>query len=299
MIVTSNFAKALWPGVNKFWGMEYNEFPVEWDKIFSKESSRKAWEEDVSTAGLGLAQVVGEGGSVVYQDMQQGWVDRYTHLTYKLGFTISEEMVEDDLHDVVSKRKSGALAFSMRQTKEIVAANILNRAFNTSYTYGDGVELCASNHPYIKGGTWANELAVASDLSEAALEQAVIDIGKYQDEAGLKIAVRPQTLIVPVDVMFDADKIMMTEYEVGTDNNTKNVVRSKFPGGVVVNHYLTDTDAWFIKTDAKDGLKLFQRREDRFGMDGDFDTDNAKFKGSMRFSVGCTDKRGIFGSEGA
>lgn len=298
-ITTGNFGKALWPGINKWYGDAYKDFPVEWDKVFKRETSRKAFEEDVSTSMFGLAQIKGEGAPVAYDTAQQGFVDRYTHVTYALGFIITKEMVEDDLYDVIGKKRASALARSMRLTKETIAGNILNRAFNSLYAYGDGKELLATDHPNIAGGTYANELAVAADLSEASLEQAIIDMGKYTDDRGLKIAVRPVKLVVPVDLEFEASKIMKTEYEVGTNNNTVNVVRSKFPGGVVVNHYLTDTDAWFIITDVPDGLKMFERRADTFTMDDDFDTDNAKYKATARYSFGASDKRGIFGTPGA
>lgn len=297
-----NFGKALWPGINAWYGEAYNQFPVEWDKIFKKETSRKAFEEDVGTSMFGLAAVKSEGGSVSYDTAQQGFIDRYTHVTYGLGFIITKEMVEDDLYDVIGKKRAQALAFSMRQTKEIVGANILNNGFSGGPTYGDGVALLVNNHPHVAGGTWSNILATAADLSEAALEQACIDISKYTNDRGLRIAVRPQKLVVGPDLIFDADKIMKTEYEVGTDNNTVNVVRSRFPGGVVLNHYLDEgsgnSDAWFIITDCPDGMKMFERRGDTFTMDDDFDTDNAKYKATARYSFGCTDKRGIFGSPG-
>lgn len=299
VINTGNFGKALWPGINAWYGDAYKEFPVEWTEIFSQNTSRKAFEEDVGASYFGLAVQTGEGQSVSYDGALQGFIDRYVHVKYGLGFIITKEMVEDDLYDVIGSKRAKALAFSMRQTKEIVGANILNRAFNTSYTYGDGKALIVNDHPNIAGGTWSNVMATASDLSEAALEQAVIDLGKYTNDRGLKIAVRPKKLLVPIDVMFDADKILKTEYEVGTANNTVNVIRSRFPGGAVVNHYLTDTDAWFIITDIPDGLKYFERRGDSFAQDDDFDTDNAKFKATARYSFGCTDKRSIYGTPGA
>jgi phage major head subunit gpT-like protein len=236
---------------------------------------------------------------VEYDVERQGFVTRYTHVTYALGFIISREAIEDDQYDVIGEKRAKGLAFSMRQTKEIVCANVYNRAFNSSYTGGDGKPLLATDHPNIAGGTWSNTLTTPADLSEAALEQACIDIAKWTNDRGLKIAVQPQALIVPVDVMFEADKIMKTEYEVGTANNTVNVVRSKFPAGVKVNHYLTDNDAWFIKTNAPHGMKYFQRRPATFGMDDDFDTENAKFKATERYSVKWTDPRGLFGSPGA
>jgi hypothetical protein len=296
---TGSFGKALWPGVNQWYGKAYTEFDVEWDKIFTKRSSRKNFEEDISVSSFGLAAQKGEGAAVSYDAEQQGFIDRYTHVVYALGFIITKELVEDDLYDVAGERKAKGLAFSMRQTKEVVAANILNRAFNTSYTYGDGKELLNSARPNVAGGTWSNIIAVAADLSEAALEQACIDIGKYTNDRGLRIAVKPQKLIVPVDLDFEANKIMDTQYEVGTNNNTVNLVRSRFPKGVVINHYLTDTDAWFILTNVPNGMTYFERRGDAFTMDEDFDTDNAKFKATARYSFGCSDKRSIYGSAGA
>lgn len=298
-INTSLFGKALWPGINKWYGKAYDEWPTEYDKIFDKRNSRKNFEEDVSISSFGLAQIKGEGAPVNYDTEQQGFVDRYTHVVYALGFIITKEMVEDDLYDVVGERKAKGLAFSMRQTKEIIGANILNRAFNASYTYGDGVTLINTAHPNIAGGTWSNRMAVDSDLSEAALEQANIDIQKYTNDRGLRIAVVPQKLVIPVDLDFDANKIMNTEYEVGTNNNTVNVVRGRFPGGIVKNHYLTDTDAWFILTNVPNGMTYFERRADDFGQDDDFDTDNAKYKATARYSFGCSDKRSIYGTPGA
>jgi hypothetical protein len=297
---TGLWGKLLWPGVNKWYGDEYNDWKTEYTDIFSVESSDRAYEEDVSMASFGLAVQKGEGQPVEYDSEQQGFLDRYTHVTYSLGFVITKELVEDDLYSKAGKRKASSLARSMRQTKEIVAANVLNRAFTAGYTYGDGKVLCASDHPNISGGSWANLLTVAADLSESSLESAWIQISKYTDDRGLRIAVKPNKLIVPVDDALNAMKIMGTEYEVGTNNNTINVVKGKYPGGVVVNHYLTTgSGAWFIKTDVPNGLKLFERVKDTFSMDDDFDTDNAKFKARMRFSVGCSDKRGIFGTPGA
>lgn len=296
---TGSFGKALWPGVNKWYGDAYAEWTTEWTDIFEQHTSRKAWEEDISVSGMGLFMQKTEGGAVSYDSMQQGFLDRYTHAVYALGFIITKEMVEDDLYDVVGKKRATALAMSLRQTKEVIAANILNRAFNSSYTYGDGKELLNNARPNVAGGTWSNIIATAADLSEASLEQACIDIQGYTNDRGLKIAVRPKKLIVPYTLDFEANKILKTEYEVGTNNNTVNVVRSRFPEGVKLNHYLTDTDAWFMITDVKDGMKYFERRADAFTQDDDFDTDNAKFKATARFSFGCTDKRSIYGSAGA
>ena len=298
-ITTGSLAKALWPGVNAWYGKAYNDHKEEYPQIFGTHKSRKAWEEDVLVSSFGLAQIKGEGAGVAYDTMQQGFVTRYTHVEYALGFVITKNMVEDDLYDVVGSKKASALARSMRQTKETIGGNVLNRAFTSTYTGGDGLELCSTAHINVAGGTWQNELTTAADISEASLEQACIDIGKWTDDRGLKIAVRPQKLIVPVDLDFEANKIMKTEYEVGTANNTVNLVRSRFPGGVVVNHYLTDTDAWFLKTDAPDGMKYWTRRDDAFTADNDFDTDNAKYKATARYSFGWSDPRGIYGSPGA
>lgn len=299
IINTGSFAKALWPGVNAWYGKAYNDFKVEYTDIFETHKSRKAWEEDVSVSSFGLAQVRGEGAPVMYDSEQQGFLTRYTHVEYALGFIITKNMVEDDLYDVVGQRKAKALARSMRQTKENVGANVINRAFNSNYTFGDGKELVAGDHPNIAGGTWSNELSTPADISEVALEQACIDLGKYTDDRGLKIAVRPRKILIPVDLDFETNKIMKTEYEVGTANNTVNLVRSRFPGGVVINHWLTDTNAWFILTDVDNGLKYFERRGDSFDTDNDFNTDNALFKATARYSFGASDVRAIYGSAGA
>ena len=298
-IVSGNFSKALWPGINKWYGDSYAEREQEWTKLVDVFDSRKATEEDVSVSGFGLASVKGEGAAITFDTARQGFINRYTHAVYGLGFIITREMVEDDLYDVIGKKKASSLAWSMRQTKETVVANLYNRAFSTTYTFGDGKPILSASHPNIAGGTWSNLIGTAADVSEAALEQAYIDIAKFTNDRGLKIAVKPKQIIVPVDVDFEVNKILQTQYEVGTTNNTVNVVRSRFPGGATVNHYLTDTDAWFIRTDAPDGLKLFQRRADSFDMDNDWDTENARYKATMRFSVGCSDGRQLYGSAGA
>ena len=298
-INTGSFAAALYPGINAWYGKGYAEYPVEYTKLFDSHKSRRAWEEDMSISSFGLAIQKSEGGGVTYDTEQQGFKSRYTHVEYALGFVITRNMVDDDLYDVVGERKAKGLAFSMRQTKETVAANVYNRAFNSSFTGGDGVELLSTAHVNVAGGTWSNELTTAADISEAALEQACIDISKFTNDRGLKIAVRPQSLIIPVDLDFETNKILKTEYEVGTANNTVNVVRSRFPMGATVNDYLTDADAWFIRTNAPHGMKYWERRADSFTTDGDFDTDNAKFKATARYSFGWSDPRGMYGSPGA
>lgn len=307
VITTQSFAKALWPGVNKWYGDAYNEFSPQWDKLFEKNTSRRAWEEDVGVSMFGLPSIKAEGAPITYDSSRQGFTSRYNHVVYALGFVVTREAVDDDLYDVVGKQKAKSLAFSMRQNKEIVAANVYNRAFNTSYTGGDGSTLIASaggggssTHPNVAGGTWTNGVAVAADLSEAALEQAVIDIRGFQNDRGLKVQAKPTKLIIPKELMFEATRILKTEGQVYSADNTLNAIKTMgvIPE-VIVNDYLTDTDAWFIRTNVQDGLKYFERDGDSFGMDEDFDTENAKYKARSRFSFGWTDPRGIYGSPGA
>lgn len=300
-INTSSFAKALWPGVNAWYGKAYNEYPVEWDKLFDKNTSRRAWEEDVGVTSFGLAVEKGEGMPITYDTERQGFTTRYRHVVYALGFVITREIMEDDLYDIVGQRRAQGLAFSMRQTKEIVGANVYNRAFTAGYTGGDGTVLLNNAHPNVAGGTWSNILATNSDLSEAALEQASIDISLLKNDRGLQISLVGEKLIIPPQLEFEAYRIMKSQGRVGTDLNDPNALKEmgKFRGGIVMNHYLTDSDAWFIRTNAPHGMKYFERRGDEFGTDDDFDTENAKFKATARYSFGWTDPRGLFGSPGA
>jgi hypothetical protein len=301
IVTSASFAKALWPGINAWYGKAYNEFPVEWDKLFEKNSSRRAFEEDVGYSGFGLAVEKPEGESISYDSERQGFITRYSHVVYGLGFVVTREAVEDDQYDVVAQKKAQALAFSMRQTKEIVGHAVYNQAFTGGPTYGDGVSLLNASHPNMAGGTWSNILATAADLSEASLEQASIDIQGFTNDRGLKIAVKPQTLVIPYQLEFEAHRILKTVGRVGTSNNDINAIKEMgmFPGGIVVSHYLTDPDAWFIRTNVRDGLKYFSRRDDEFGMDNDFDTENAKYKATSRYSFGATDPRALFGTPGA
>ncbi len=294
---TGNFAKLLWPGLNTVWEKAGKDRKPEWQSLVTSYNSTQNWEEELSLAGYGLPVIKGEGDSVTMDVMRQGFLQRYTHVVYALGFSITRELFEDDLYDKVGEQKANKLRYSMQQGKETVVANLYNRAFNSTYTFADGKEILATDHPYVGGGTFANELATAADLSEAAIEQACIDIQKYQDSRGLKEAIKPVKLIVPVDLWPDAEKLLGTQYEVGTANNTISVIYKKMP--MEVNHYLTDADAWFIRTDAENGLKLFQRRPLQFDMDNDWDTENAKFKASERYSVGITNVKALFGSPGA
>lgn len=289
-----------WPGINAWYGKAYNEYSVEYTDLFEKHSSSRAWEEDVGTSGLGLAVQKGEGAPISYDSERQGFVTRYQHAVFALGFVITREMMEDDQYDIVGKRKSEGLAFSMRQTKEIIGANVYNRAFSGSYLGGDGVALISASHPNVAGGTWSNQIATAADLSEAALEQACIDIAGYTNDRGLLIAVKPEALIIPRQLIFEAKRILGTEGRVGTDLNDLNAIKTMgLIPKVVTNHYLTDPDAWFIRTNVKHGMKYFERRADSFEMDNDFDTENAKFKATARYSFGWTDPRGLYGSAGA
>ena len=299
-ITSASFAKALWPGINKWYGKAYDEWEVEYTHLFDADTSQKAYEEDVGISSFGLAAVKPEGNAISYDNETQGYITRYVHLTYALGFTITREAFEDDQYGVVGKRKANGLAFSMRQTKETIGANVYNRAFNSSYTGGDGVEMLSAAHPNVSGGTWANELATAADMSESALEQACIDIAGFTNDRGLKIKAMPQKLIIPKELMFEAERILESPGRVATADNDLNALKSmgKFRD-VAVNHYLTDTNAWFIRTNVSDGPKYFDRRGMEFGIDNDFDTENAKYKSSFRCSFGWTDPRGVFGSPGA
>lgn len=300
VISTGSFAKALWPGINAWYGKEYGEYDVEWDRLFDKNTSTRAFEEDVGISSFGLAVVKPEGASISYDSERQGFITRYQHIVYALGFIITREMMEDDQYDIVGQRKAQGLAFSMRQTKEIVGANVYNRAFNASYTGGDGSAMCVSNHAAVAGGTWSNILAVAADISEAALEQASIDIQAFTNDRGLLIAARPQCLIITPSQEFEVKRILGSAARVATADNDLNALKTMgIIPEVVVNHYLTDSDAWFIRTNVKNGLKYFERRADAFDMDNDWDTENAKFKATARYSFGWTDPRSIYASPGA
>ncbi len=298
---SAQWAKSLWPGINKWYGDEYNQYPVEWTNIFDQEKSTRQYEEDVGMSGYGLLQVKNEGNPISYDSARQGFTTRYNHIVYALGFVITREIFDDDQYDVVGKRRAQGLAFSVRQTKEVIGANVLNNAFSASYTGGDGVALISNAHPNVSGGTWSNRPATYADLSEASLEQAYIDIADFRDDRGLRIAVMPNKLIIPRQLTFEAERILKTAQRVGTSNNDINALKQMgmFPGGIHVNHYLTDADAWFIKTNAKNGLKYYERNGDEFGMDSDWDTENAKYKARFRCSFGWTDPRGAYASEGA
>lgn len=300
-ITSGSFAKALMPGVRKWWGDSYAENSLIWPKMFETETSSKGFEEDVQSTGFGLMPQKPEGTALVYDTASQGFIQRYTHITYALGFVVTEEAIEDDQYMVIARKRSRSLGFSMRQTQETVAANVLNRAFSSTYAYGDGKELIATDHPNFSGGTWSNELNPAADLSEAALEQLNIQIMNAQDDRGLQINLKARALIVPPSLAFEAHRILKSVNQNDTANNAINAMRDMglFPDGVIVNPHLTDLDAFFVRTNCPDGLMAFKRRAAEVKEDNDFDTSNMKVKGSFRASWGATDARGVFGSEGA
>ncbi len=297
---TGTLARLLYPGVNKFFLNKYAEHDQQWDKLFETYDSKRNFEEDVGIVGFGLMNSKPEMASVQYDAMKQGHTVRYTHVTYALGFIISRELVEDNLYSEISLKKASMLAFSARQTKEIIAANVYNRAETSGYVGGDAKTLLATDHPNVSGGTYSNRLTVAANLSEAALEQACIDIRKYTDDRGNRISIMPKSLIIPVDLEFEADRILKTAGRVGTNNNDLNALKAagKFPGGVHINNYLTSTTAWFIRTNCPEGMKHFKRRGMEFTTDNDFDTENAKFKATERYVFGWTDPKAVYGSAG-
>ena len=300
VISRMQLVKELEPGLNALFGLEYDRYENQSSEIFSTESSDRAFEEEVMLGGFANAAVKPEGQGVSYDDAQETYTARYTNETIALAFSLTEEAVEDNLYDKLSTRYTKALARSMANTKQVKAANILNRAFNTSYLGGDDKELCATDHPTLSGNQ-KNELSTAADLNETSLEQALIDIADMKDERGLKIALRGMKMIIPVNLQFVAERLMKSAGRVGTADNDINAIKSMgmVPEGYVVNNFLTDTDAFFIKTDAPNGMKHFTRAPIRTAMEGDFDTGNVRYKARERYSFGWSDWRGIFGSPGA
>jgi hypothetical protein len=300
-ISRSQLVKELEPGLNALFGMEYDRYDNEHAEIFETESSDRAFEEEVMLTGFANAKVKSEGGSIEYDSANETFTSRYTHETIALAFAITEEAIEDNLYDRLAGRYTKALARSMSQTKQVKAAAVLNNAFNSSFAGGDGKELCATDHPLATGGTFSNELATAADLNETSLEQSLIDIASFVDERGLKIAAQGRKLIIPKELQFTAERLMKSELRTGTADNDINAVRSMgmVPEGYVINHFLTDTDAFFIKTDVPNGFKYFERTPIRTAMEGDFDTGNMRFKARERYSFGFSDPRCVFGSPGA
>ena len=292
--------KELEPGLNALFGLEYDRYENQHTEIFDTENSDRAFEEEVMLGGFANAAVKPEGQGIVYEDAQETFTARYTHETVALAFSLTEEAVEDNLYDKISTRYTKALARSMANTKQIKAANILNNAFNASFAGGDGKELCATDHPTLSGDQ-KNELSTAADLNETSLEQMLIDIADMKDERGLKIALRGMKMIIPVQLQFVAERLMKSDGRVGTADNDVNALKNMgmVPQGYVVNNFLTDTDAFFIKTDSPNGLKHFVRAPIRTAMEGDFDTGNVRYKARERYSFGFSDWRGIFASPGA
>lgn len=296
----AQFKKQLQDGLNAIFGLEYNQHKEEYTAIFTVENSQKAYEEDVLTTGFGAAPIKQEGVGVAYDAGQESYTARYTHDTVALAFAITEEAVEDNLYAQQGARYSKALARSLRHTKEVKGAAILNRGFDTNYAGGDGKPLFATDHPLAGGGTFANTFVTPAQLSEASLEEALIAVGDFVDDRGLQIAVRVVKLIVPVELQFVAARLLMSAYRPGTSDNDINVInnQSLVSGGYSVNHYLTDSDAWFLKTDCPDGLKHFVRKRLSRGMEGDFETGNLRYKARERYSNGWSDPRGAFASSG-
>jgi len=299
-ISRSQLVKELEPGLNALFGLEYKRYENEHEQIFVKETSDRAFEEEVMLSGFANASVKAEGAGVTYDTAQETFTARYTHETIALAFSITEEAIEDNLYDRLASRYTKALARSMANTKQVKAASVLNNAFNTNFLGGDGVELCSTAHPTISG-TFKNELSTSADLNETSLEQSLIDIAAFTDERGLKIAAQAVKLIIPSELQFTADRLMASAGRVGTADNDINAIKNMgmIPQGYSVNHYLTDSDAFFIITDVPNGLKYFERSPIRTSMEGDFDTGNVRYKARERYSFGFSDPRGIFGSPGA
>jgi len=299
-ISRAQLVKELEPGLNALFGLEYKNYENQHTQIYSIESSDRAFEEEVMESGFGEAPVKTEGAGVSYDQAQEVYTARYTHETIALAFSLTEEAVEDNLYDRLGARYTRALARSMAQTKQIKAAAILNGAFTTSIG-GDGVVLCATNHPTLSGPNLSNTLATPADLSETSLEQSLIDIAAFTDERGLKIAVQGLKLIIPKELQFTADRILKSTLRTATADNDINAIKNMgmVPQGYTVNNFLTDPDAYFIKTDAPNGMKMFTRVSMKTGFEGDFDTGNVRYKARERYSFGFSDPRGIFGSPGA
>ena len=299
-ISRAQLAKELEPGLNALFGLEYNRYENEHSEIFTEEASDRAFEEEVMLGGFSTAPVKSEGGAIQFDDAQETYTARYTHETIALAFSITEEAIEDNLYDRLASRYTKALARSMAQTKQIKAASILNNAFSSSSPIGDGAALCSSSHPSLSGNQ-SNILSVASDLNETSLEQMLIDIAGITDERGLKVAIRGMKLIIPKELQFIAERVLNSNLRVGTADNDPNAIRNMgmLPQGAVVNHFLTDTDAFFIMTDAPNGFKMFNRAAIKTAMEGDFDTGNMRFKARESYSFGVSDWRSVFATPGA
>ena len=299
-ISRAQLLKELLPGLNALFGLEYKKYGEEHKEIFETESSDRSFEEETKLSGFSAAPVKNEGSAMAYDNAQEAWTARYTHETIAMGFSLTEEAIEDNLYDSLSARYTKALARAMAYTKQVKAAAILNQAFANT-TYGDGVVLCSTSHPLVSGGVNSNRPAVAADLNETSLEAAVIQIAGWTDERGLLIAAKPTKLVIPPALQFVAERLLKTDARVATADNDINALRSMnaIPGGYTINHFLTDTNSRFLMTDIPNGLKHFTRSAMQTGMDADFDTGNSRYKARERYSFGVSDPLGIFGSPGA
>ena len=300
-ISRAQLLKELLPGLNALFGMEYERYGEEHKEIYETETSERSFEEETKLSGFSAAPVKNEGSAIQYDNAQEAWTARYTHETIAMGFSVTEEAMEDNLYDSLSSRYTKALARAMAYTKQVKAAYVLNNAFTGGPTYGDGVVLCSTAHPLVSGGTNSNRPTTGADLNETSLENAVIQIAGWTDERGLLIAAKPKKLIVPPALMFTATRLLETELRVGTTDNDINALKNNgsIPDGYRVNHFLTDTNAWFLITDVPNGLKHFVRTPLSTSMDGDFDTGNVRYKARERYSFGVSDPLGIFGSPGS
>jgi len=300
-ISRAQLLKELLPGLNALFGMEYARYGEEHKEIYETETSERSFEEETKLSGFSAAPVKNEGSAIAYDNAQEAWSTRYTHETIALGFSITEEAVEDNLYDSLSARYTKSLARAMAYTKQVKAAAVLNNGFSASYPGGDGVSLFNANHPLISGGVNSNTPGTQVDLNETSLEAAVIQIAAWTDERGLLIAAKPKKLIVPPALMFTAKRLLDTELRVATADNDINAIKQMgaIPEGYTVNHFLTDSNAWFLTTDVPNGMKHFVRTPLQNSMDGDFDTGNVRYKARERYSFGWSDPLGMFGSQGA
>jgi len=300
-ISRAQLLKELLPGLNALFGLEYARYGEEHKEIYEIEKSERSFEEETKLSGFSAAPVKNEGSAIAYDNAQEAFTARYNHETIALGFSITEEAVEDNLYDSLSARYTKALARAMAYTKQVKAATILNNAFSATAVYGDGVSLCSTAHPLVSGGTNSNRPTTGADLNETSLENAVIQIAAWTDERGLLIAAKPKKLVIPPALMFVATRLLETSLRVGTTDNDINALKNNgsIPEGYTVNHYLTDTNAWFLMTDVPNGLKHFVRTPLSNSMDGDFDTGNVRYKARERYSFGVSDPLGIFGSPGS
>jgi hypothetical protein len=300
-ISRSQLLKELLPGLNALFGLEYKRYGEEHKEIYEVETSERSFEEETKLSGFGAAPVKSEGAAIQYDNAQEAWTARYTHETIAMGFSITEEAVEDNLYDSLSARYTKALARAMAYTKQVKAASILNNGFSASFTGGDGKSLFATDHPLVGGGTNSNTFTTQSDLNETSLEAAIIQIAGWKDERGLLIAAKPRKLVVPPALQFVATRLLQTELRVGTTDNDINALKNNgsIPEGYTVNHWLTDPNAFFLLTDVPNGLKHFVRSPLQTSMDGDFDTGNARYKARERYVFGWSDSLGAFGSSGS